>query len=112
LQEAPKTLEQYLQICEEMGVEPKEGEIPVNPTLDFSPEAQQAFYLYHILPDIVDGMTGTWYGKNFSGIGDLLNIYSVENKKDVFDYLVYMIQIARDAYAKEREIQSKTKAKR
>lgn len=79
---------------------------------DFEGTAQQAFYLFTILPDKIDSMGGVWLGKDFSGIGDILDIYNVTEKREVFDYLVYMIQIAREGYAQERERQSKLKESR
>lgn len=91
-----------------MGTEPIEEEIPVDPS-DFCQEAQQAFYIYHVLPDVVDGMSGIWYGKNFSGIGDIFKFYKIKEEREVFDYLSYMIQVSRNAYAKDREQQSKLK---
>jgi hypothetical protein len=82
----------------------------LDPFVDFSSAAQQAFYLYTILPDKIDSMGGVWLGKDFSGIGDILDIYNITDKREVFDYLVYMIQIARESYAQERERQSKLKS--
>lgn len=98
-------------MCAQMGWEPQESQIPVDPHTDFCFEAQQAFYVYHILPDLIDGMTGVWLGKNFSGIGDILDLYNVQDKREVFEYLIYMIQISRETYAKERERLSKTTRK-
>ncbi len=76
---------------------------------DFDSEAQQAYQMFLILPDKIDSMGGVWLGKDFSGVGDLFKIYKIRNKRDVMDYLVYMIQVARESYAKEREIQSNVK---
>lgn len=90
-----------------MGVQPDPEQFPIDPSLDFDMEAQQAYFLYSILPDKIDSMGGIWLGKDFSGLMDIMDIYSVRNKKDVMDYLVFMIQIARTAYAKERELQDK-----
>jgi len=81
--------------------------MPVDPMLDFELPAQQAFFVYNVLPDKIDSMGGIWLGKDFSGIGDILDIYAHSNKREVLDYLIYMIQTARSAYAKERELQSK-----
>jgi hypothetical protein len=55
-------------------------------------------------------MGGIWLGKDFSGIGDIMDIYQMSEKKDVMDYLIYMIQIARETQAKERDMQSKLKS--
>jgi hypothetical protein len=96
-------------ICEQMGIEPDPEEFPIDPALDFCYEAQQAYHMFCILPDSIDSMGGIWLGKNFAGLNDLFEIYHINNKYEVMDYLVYMIQIAKESYAKERELQSKIK---
>lgn len=78
---------------------------------DFDYTVQQAFYIYNILPDLIEGMAGIWLGKNFSGIGDILDIYGITKKKEVLEYLVYMIQVARESYAADRDRQLKTRKK-
>jgi len=84
--------------------------MPVDPDVEFDSLAQRAYMVYTILPDKIDSMAGVWLGKDFSGIGDILDIYcSKEDKKDVLEYLIFMIQIARQTYAEERERQSKLK---
>ena len=69
-----------------MGVEPKEEDIPKDPST-FSLEAQQALVLVNALPDKWDGMNGIWLGKDYSGLGDILVIYEVEEKREVFELL-------------------------
>lgn len=96
-------------ICEQLGQEPNPDEIPIDPATDFDRSAQQALYIFTILPDKIEGMAGMWLGKDFGGIGDIFEIYNVANKRDTMDYLVYMIQIARESYNAERERQLKKK---
>ena len=50
-----------------MGVEPKEEDVPKDPST-FSLEAQQALVLVNALPDKWDGMNGVWLGKDYSGL--------------------------------------------
>ena len=45
-----------------MGVEPKEEDIPKDPST-FSLEAQQALIMLNVLPDKWEGMSGSWLGK-------------------------------------------------
>ena len=49
-----------------MVVEPKEEDIPKDPTT-FSLEAQQSLVVMNALPDNWDGMNGVWLGKDYSG---------------------------------------------
>jgi hypothetical protein len=52
-------------------------------------------------------MGGIWLGKELAGILDIMIIYDIDRKREVMDYLLYMIQTARTAYAAKREQESK-----
>ena len=77
--------EQYFQMCEQMGWEPKEEEVPKDPAY-LSYDVQCALVLFNSLPDNWEGMSGTWMGKDYSGLMDIMNIYQIDNKKDVFTF--------------------------
>ena len=96
---------------EQLGREPNPDDMPVSPMEDFDTSAQQAYYLYTVLPDKVDSMGGIWLGKDFAGLQDIMDIKNIHNRSEVFDYLMYMIQITRSSYAKQRELESKMKKK-
>ena len=66
-------------MCEQLGQEPDENEMP--PSLeDFPLEIQEAFVIHAMLPDRWDGARGTYFGKDWSPLRDLLAI------NDVFDH--------------------------
>ncbi len=95
-----------------MGVEPKEEDIPKDPST-FSLEAQQALVLVNALPDRWDGMNGVWLGKDYSGLGDILNIYQVEETREVFELLrICEIELDKFYTQKRKEQESLSKAKR
>lgn len=50
-------------------------------------EVQLAFFIYNLLQDTWDGMSGSYFGKNLSGLGELLDIYEVEDKKTVVFFM-------------------------
>ena len=50
-------------------------------------EVQVAFLLHDILPDRWDGMSGSYFGKDMSALGTLLDVYEVEDKKTVVYFL-------------------------
>ena len=50
---------------------------------DFPYEVQMAFFLHSMLPDRWDGMSGSYMGKDWSSYGHLLDIYEVDEKKDI-----------------------------
>lgn len=70
-------------MCEMMGEEPTEEGSPLEFD-DFPVEVQNAFELYQVLQDVWEGMSGTYMGKNMSGVDDLFNIYQVPQEEKRF----------------------------
>ena len=96
-----------------MGLPIDENEIPLDIT-DVSYNSQQALFLFNVLPDKVEGMNGVWLGKEYAGLSDIMNIYEIDDKKEVLDLLQVCIREASKVYAKQREQankQAETKAK-
>ena len=89
-----------------MGLPIDEDEIPLD-LEDLSYNSQQAILLFNILPDKLEGMNGIWLGKEYSGLADIMNIYDINNRRDVFDLLQICISKASKVYAKEREVAQK-----
>ena len=104
--------EQYLNMCEQMGWEPKEEELPKDPAY-LSYNIQCALVLYNALPDKWEVMSGSWMGKDYSGLMDIMNIYRMDNKREVFDLLKIAEGEAGKFYAeKAKQQESLSKAKR
>ena len=83
------TKDQYYEMCEMMGSEPVDSEIPVE--LDDLPtEVQQALQLYSLLPDEWDTMVGLYSGKKMQNIKDIFEIWEIEkaDQKLLFSILV------------------------
>jgi len=78
--EVSMTKEQYFEMCEMLGSEPSEEEIPVE-FEDFPLEVQEAYLLYNILSDNWDPMSGTYMGKQMAGIKDIMEIYGIEDAR-------------------------------
>ena len=105
-------IEQYLQMCEQMGWEPKEEELPKEPS-HLSYNIQGALILYNALPDVWEGMSGSWMGKDYSGLMDIMDIYELENRREVFTLLKVAEAEASKFYAeKQKQQESLNKAKR
>lgn len=104
------TLEQYYLMCEQMGWEPKPEEIPLDPS-DLSYNAQQALVLLNSLPDLWDGMSGTWLGKDYSGLTAIMDIYNMEDRETVFEYLKICEEMLSKHYAQKQK-ESNARAKR
>ena len=89
-----------------MGKEPVEEDIPIEPG-DLSYETQQALLIFNVLPDKLEGMNGLWLGKEFSGIGDIFDFYEIEDRREVFELLTYIIGQYGNHYEKQRELRSR-----
>jgi len=95
-----------------MGVEPKEEDIPKDPST-FSLEAQQALVLLNVLPDNWEGMNGLWLGKDYRGLMDIMDIYDISEKREVFDLLKICEEELGKYYSQKRKEQEQlAKAKR
>lgn len=95
-----------------MGVEPKEEDIPKDPSA-FSLEAQQALIMLNVLPDKWEGMSGTWLGKEYAGLLDIMELYQIEDKKQVFELLKVCEDELGKFYAEKRKQQEQlSKAKK
>tara|TARA_B100000085_G_C18132242_1_gene345781 strand:- start:127 stop:420 length:294 start_codon:yes stop_codon:yes gene_type:complete len=95
-----------------MGVEPKEEDIPKDPST-FSLEAQQALIMLNVLPDKWEGMSGSWLGKEYAGLLDIMDLYQIEDKKQVFELLKVCEDELGKFYAEKRKQQEQlSKAKK
>jgi|TARA_B100000035_G_scaffold268207_1_gene241599 hypothetical protein len=104
--------DQYIDMCEQMGWEPDESQMPKDPSL-LSFEVQQALLLLNVLPDKWEGMSGTWLGKDYAGLDSILTIYQIDNVRQVFELLQVAEKELGDFYAhKQKEKESLGKASR
>jgi hypothetical protein len=99
-------------MCEQMGWEPDESQMPIDPST-LSLEVQQALVLLNSLPDKWEGMSGSWMGKDYSGLGTIMDIYEIDDRKTVFELLKQAEQELEKFYTQKRkEQESLSKAKR
>ena len=87
-------------MCEQMGWEPKEEELPQDGT-NLSLECQQALTILNALPDNWEGMNGTWLGKDYSGLGTVMGIYEIESRREVFELLKEAESVLGKYYAQQ-----------
>ena len=74
------TRDTYFEMCEMLGQEPVESEIPVD-FEDFPLLVQQSVHLYQLLEDRWDTMGGGYLGKNYSNVFDFFKLYEVESSE-------------------------------
>ena len=65
---------------------------------DFPEEIQVAFFMFSLLPDHWEGMSGTYMGKYWDGIDYFFKLYEVQNPKVVF----YFMKIYENKLVQER----------
>ena len=73
----------YFEMCEALGTEPLDSEIPVE-FEDLLLDVQEALVIYSMLQDSWDHMNGNYTGKNYSGLFDILTLQDVSDKKTIF----------------------------
>lgn len=102
------TKEQYFDMCEQMGSEPVEEEIPVEFD-DFPLEVQTALSIYKILRDEWEFVGGNYLGKNINGIFEVFDAYDIEPcDKRFYLELIHMIDSVRiDEIRKQKKQQEK-----
>lgn len=85
------TKEAYFEMCEALGSEPEEDEIPIEMD-DFPNEVQEAVTIYYKMRDEWDTMNGVYLGKSFAGFADILNILEVphEDRKYLLEWITVM----------------------
>lgn len=95
-------------MCEQLGVEPDPKRLP--PTLDIFPEeVQYSFIIFNLMPDRWDGMSGGYFGKDWSSIDFFLNLYNIHKDRKV---VVFFISHIQNFYVKKinEKIEQKRKA--
>lgn len=71
------TKQQYFTMCEQLGTEPLDNQIPVE--LDDLPlEVQQAMLVYRMLKDDWEGFNGIYLGKSYIGLTEILHYTEID----------------------------------
>lgn len=104
------TADQYFDMCEQMGYEPIEEEIPKS-FEDLSYYCQLALIIFNVLPDRVGGMSGVWLGKDFSALEYIMSLYEVDHPKDIFELILVVQQEYSKHYAEEQKRESSKKGR-
>ena len=69
--------------------------------------------MLNALPDIWEGMNGTWLGKSYSGLMDIMDLYNIDEKREVFELLkICEDELGKYYTQKRKEQEQLSKAKR
>ena len=96
----------YFEMCEQLGSEPVEEEIPVDFD-DFPLELQQAFIVYRMLRDEWEGMNGLYLGKSLAGIHEIF--FACEIEPEDYKYILILVRIIDQV--RQEQVNSKTTKK-
>ena len=88
------TKEQYFEMCEMLGNEPNDSEVPVEYD-DLPLEVQDALRIYNTLQDNWDYMGGNYIGKNLQGIRDIFEMNDIEkvDHKSIYELIIQIDRI-------------------
>jgi hypothetical protein len=95
------TKEQYLDMCEALGSEPIEEEIPVEFS-DLPLDIQETYCIYAMMQDIWEPMSGSYIGKNYSGLSDILDIMEVDDKRTMLFLIEAIDRFRKKSIAAQR----------
>lgn len=85
--------------------------MPLN-TSSFPEEVQVAFFVFGLLSDRWDGMSGTYLGKDWSSCEYIFQLHEIEDRKTIFFFMkiweaIVMKQRAEDAEKKRKAAERK-----
>ena len=75
-------------------------------------EVQTAFFILGFLPDVWEGMSGTYMGKDWSALEYLMKLYEIDNPKVVIMFAKMYEKITINYRAEKQEDQRKQAEKR
>ena len=101
-QSSPVSIDQYLEICEQLGQEPDPQKMPLTES-DFPAEVQVAFFMFSLLSDVWDGMSGSYMGKDWSHCSQLFQIYEIDDQKTTIYLMKLYERILMNYRAEEAE---------
>lgn len=98
----------YFEICESLGTEPIDSEIPVEID-DFPSDIQDIYIVYTYLTDMWEGMAGSYMGKSMNGIVDIFNLLEVDkSEQKLYLDIIKIIDSARSQAISDSKPKTKT----
>lgn len=73
-------------MCEQLEQEPDPEKMPLDSS-DFPEEVQVAFFMFSLLPDKWDGMSGTYLGKDWSSLEILFSLHNIDEPRETFFFM-------------------------
>lgn len=76
-------------------------------TADFPADVQVAFFIFGLMEDVWDGMSGSYMGKNWHNIPYFINLYEVDQPKE----LIYTLKMYESIIVEDRAKKAERKRK-
>lgn len=106
------TSELYYEMCEMMGTEPVESEVPVG-FHDLPELVQDYVHIYYLLRDIWDPMGGNYLGKDMSTVFEFFRLYNVEPDEQLFALgVIQQLDSCRSQLIQEKQKQQEALSKK
>ncbi len=105
------TKDAYFEMCEALGSEPIEDEIPVEHS-DLHTEVQEAFSIYNKLRDDWDYMGGNYIGKNISNLLDMFTLLEIpkEDRLQLYELIILIDSFRSKSVAASKKAKESQKA--
>lgn len=109
--EVGMTKDQYFEMCEQLGSDPIESEIPIEFD-DLLLEVQETLHVYNYLQDNWDYMNGNYIGKNLSGFKDVLEISGIEPEyyRSVYEIILTVDRIRQKLISSKQKANNKARS--
>jgi len=96
------TRETYLDMCEQLGSQPIQSEIPVM-LEDMPIDVELAYNVYNLLPDKIDSFNGVYYGKELDKAPLMLEFLEIQSKKDIFKIIIIIDSLEKTEINKRKK---------
>lgn len=93
-------------MCEQLGQEPDPAKMPLDSSA-FPEEVQVAFFIFSLLQDSWEGMSGSYLGKYWNEIGYFFKLYKVSNPR----VILYIMKLYEGIIISYRAEESEKKRK-
>ena len=94
--------EKYLRLCEQLGQEPDPAKMPLEISV-FPEEVQVAFFMFNLLSDNFEGMSGTYMGKDWTHCRHIFEVFEVDDKKTTLIFMKMIESIIMKQAFEEQE---------
>ena len=81
-------------------------------TADFPADVQVAFFIFGLMEDVWEGMSGSYMGKNWHNVPYFINLYEVDEPKELIYILKLYESIVIDDRAKKAERKRKAEERK